>query len=444
MNKKAGPTLFLSLISFLFLLLPAGAEQQPELTGIQFTGSSATEEKAILTLNGSYIPNAFALKDETPRIILDFPNVRHGLKVKQVTNTNGALVKRIRVGMHTEKELKTRVVFDMATLEGVSFKQDFDDKTNTLTIVFSRSTPETAPQKKEKASQKPQQAQEKPPESQPAAPVGETAEKPATPETVVQPQAATGTTAGGEEKAVIGDLAADTEKNVQTAPEQSEATQPVGEPKPDKKDSQDGKAPGEQVSAESKPAPPSETKPAPVNEALVAADATSQKTPQEEESKKVKETPAKDAPAADVDGKEDGSQKAAPAESKNATKSEVAAAKAVNSGAMIGSITFDGKSPKGEMVLFKLNDFHPPTIHGVEEGTPRVICDFDKAQLAESVKNLIKTDGKFIKIIRVTKHKKPERVRVVIDLTPKLSYDLQQVFFKEDNLFVIIVNTMKK
>ena len=96
------------------------------------------------------------------------------------------------------------------------------------------------------------------------------------------------------------------------------------------------------------------------------------------------------------------------------------------------------------MVLFKLNDFHPPTIHGVEEGIPRVICDFNNSQLADSTKNLIKTDGKFVKIIRITKLKKPDRVRVVLDLEPNRSYDLQQVFFKEDNLFVIIVNAAKK
>ena len=32
---------------------------------------------------------------------------------------------------------------------------------------------------------------------------------------------------------------------------------------------------------------------------------------------------------------------------------------------------------------------------------------------------------------------------MVIDLEPNHSYDLQQVFFKDDNLFVIIVNTIK-
>jgi hypothetical protein len=95
-------------------------------------------------------------------------------------------------------------------------------------------------------------------------------------------------------------------------------------------------------------------------------------------------------------------------------------------------------------VLFKLNEVHPPTIHGVEEGIPRVICDFNNTQLVDSAKNTIKTNGKFIKVIRIAKHKNPDRVRVILDLEPNRSYDLQQVFFKEDNLFVIIVNAINK
>lgn len=96
------------------------------------------------------------------------------------------------------------------------------------------------------------------------------------------------------------------------------------------------------------------------------------------------------------------------------------------------------------MVLFKLNGFHPPAVHGVEEGIPRVICDFNNTKLVDGTKNLIKTDGKFVRAIRTSKTKKPQKVRVVIDLEPNRNYDLQQVFFKEDNLFVLIVNTVKK
>ena len=84
-----------------------------------------------------------------------------------------------------------------------------------------------------------------------------------------------------------------------------------------------------------------------------------------------------------------------------------------------------------------------PEVHGVEQGIPRVICDFKDTRLADSAQNLIKTDGQHVKVIRLSKTVKPEKVRVVLDLEPNRSYDLQQVFFKEDNLFVIIVNTVQ-
>jgi hypothetical protein len=72
-----------------------------------------------------------------------------------------------------------------------------------------------------------------------------------------------------------------------------------------------------------------------------------------------------------------------------------------------------------------------------------VICDFKDTRLADAAQNLIKTDGQHVKIIRISKTVQPEKVRVVLDLEPNRSYDLQQVFFKEDNLFVIIVNTVQ-
>jgi hypothetical protein len=108
-------------------------------------------------------------------------------------------------------------------------------------------------------------------------------------------------------------------------------------------------------------------------------------------------------------------------------------------------VKFDGASSKGETVMFKLNGFHPPAVHGVEEGSiPRVICDFNNAKLLQAIKGPIKANGQFVKTIRVSTIKKPEKIRVMIDLEPNRNYDLQQVFFKDDNLFVLFVDAVKK
>jgi hypothetical protein len=105
-------------------------------------------------------------------------------------------------------------------------------------------------------------------------------------------------------------------------------------------------------------------------------------------------------------------------------------------------ISFDDSSSKGEMVLFHLNDFYPPTVSASEKNAPQVLCDFSATNLGPDVQENILAKGKYIERIRTAKHHDPEKVRVVLDLSPDRDYDLQQVFFKNDNLFVLIVNEL--
>jgi len=113
-----------------------------------------------------------------------------------------------------------------------------------------------------------------------------------------------------------------------------------------------------------------------------------------------------------------------------------------NGPSLLSSVKFDGSSNRGEMIKFKLKDFNPPIVFGIEEGLPRVVCDFKNTKVDESVKKTIPVGGQYVKNIRIGQHKNPNKIRVVIDLEPNNNYDLQQVFFKEDKLFVIIVNIM--
>ena len=105
-------------------------------------------------------------------------------------------------------------------------------------------------------------------------------------------------------------------------------------------------------------------------------------------------------------------------------------------------ISFDDSSNRGEMVLFHLNDFYPPTVSALEKGRPRVQCDFMEMGLGDAVQENIFANGKYVERIRTTKHKTPDKVQVILDLAPDRDYDLQQVFFKNDNLFVLIVNEL--
>ncbi len=107
-------------------------------------------------------------------------------------------------------------------------------------------------------------------------------------------------------------------------------------------------------------------------------------------------------------------------------------------------VSFESTANDSEMVLFKLNDFYPPIVFGIEKGNPRVVCDFLDTLLAVDIPPVIETDGFFVRKIRTARHPSPEKVRVVLDLVPNKNYDLQQVFFKEDNLFVIIISEFEK
>jgi hypothetical protein len=106
------------------------------------------------------------------------------------------------------------------------------------------------------------------------------------------------------------------------------------------------------------------------------------------------------------------------------------------------NVSFDDSSSKGEMVTFHVTGFQPPTISAVEKNNPRVICDFIGMELGKAVEENIFPKGKYVERITLTKHSKPDKVRATLNLTPNRDYDLQQIFFKKDNLFVLIVNEL--
>lgn len=119
------------------------------------------------------------------------------------------------------------------------------------------------------------------------------------------------------------------------------------------------------------------------------------------------------------------------------------AEKAVASkGPRLLDVSFDDSSNRGEMVLFHLADFSPPIVSALEKDNPRVLCDFMATAMDKGVEENIYANGKYVERIRTSRHKKPDKVRVELELTPDRDYDLQQVFFKNDNLFVLIINEL--
>ena len=105
-------------------------------------------------------------------------------------------------------------------------------------------------------------------------------------------------------------------------------------------------------------------------------------------------------------------------------------------------VSYDDSSNRGEMVLFHLTDFYPPKVAAIEKETPRVLCDFTDMVLGDDLEKDIAAGGRFVSRIRLEEDTVQQKIQVIIDLAPDHDYDLQQVFFKNDNLFVLIINEL--
>jgi hypothetical protein len=93
-----------------------------------------------------------------------------------------------------------------------------------------------------------------------------------------------------------------------------------------------------------------------------------------------------------------------------------------------------------EKVFFLVNGFYPPKRIALEGDRPRIACDFYGARLGKGIGRCIKVNGRLIQQIRTAVHQgKNPKVRVVLDLMPGKNYEVEQVFYKKDNLYVITV-----
>lgn len=288
-----------------------------------FHGNDGKTESVVFHLDGPWLPKAFALKGEKPRVVFDFMETSLARSVPTTIDAQGTMIRQIRMGRYTNK---TRVVIDLNVGGEYNFDQQFDETKNILTIqLFSNDFPE----KEEKRVEK---------------------------------------------KEIAGAVVKETES---IAP--------------------------------------------PENEGIV------------------KETAAVVIPAVEL-----------PEEAVTAPVEAVRATEAFQPpkdehvplpDSLLSDVSFENTANKGEMVLFKLNGFYPPTVKGEEEGTPLVICEFAGARLGENVVKDQVIPGEYVKRVDVQHIEESDLIRVTLELVPNKNYDLQQVFFKEDNLFVVIVNS---
>lgn len=398
----------------------AAGEENASLESITFHRDAVKGETVSFKMNGKHLPTIAMIKGENPRIVLDYSDTRCSSAANRSFTTNGKLAKKVRVGIHNDANQKTRVVVDLAPRGDYQYSQSFNAEDNTLnlTIVSTRpvaeqekkdaepvrsGTPASAgPQANEKPSAK-AKACKKPAPGKAEQKKQETATAPLTADqqqTSARPEA--------QEKENLAEAA-------QPPVERQTAATPPPNPAP--QGQAEAAVPVRQTPAAA-PLPAADSSPAPARSSEPAAAAI----------------PPPPAPA-------DIKAKAANEEEKTSAGYAEKKAAAKKQPPTLTAVKFDKNFNKGEIVIFKLNGFFPPKVTGSEKGEPKVFCDFTGISLSSDVKELIRCNGRFVTSIHVTEQKKSKTVRAVLTLTPNKNYDLQQVFYKEDNLFVLIVNS---
>ena len=369
MNRSLLVLIIFSLqFHFVSAAVVFGEEKPSEgavLESISYEKGDNDYEKIIFKLNGTHIPKIFKIKGEKPRLVFDFIDTRYSDLINNIINTEGGLIKGVRVGIHDDPP-KTRVVVDIKPEGKFEFEQDFLIQENVLSITFH-------------------------------------------PEDKTQTKASTQIDAGKTPKPDIP-APSDTEKSEGKG---NEKNQPVTLKNTDNKNV----VQSTQQSIEM---------PGTSGKEYVKPTLTDNKVDQKKGDAVFKKTADQGNAAV------------------NPILEQMTEEKPLPVDPVLEDVTFEKTANDSEMVLFKLNDFYPPIVFGIEKGNPRVVCDFLDTDLAENVRSVLQTKGMYVSRVRTALHANPHKVRVVLDLVPNRNYDLQQVFFKEDDLFVIIINEFEE
>jgi hypothetical protein len=103
-------------------------------------------------------------------------------------------------------------------------------------------------------------------------------------------------------------------------------------------------------------------------------------------------------------------------------------------------IESDIKSPTAEMITIVLTGLFPPKAQVIEGKTPKIICDFPGVLMEKTIKRMIAINGRYILQIRTGIHPPPEpKSRVVIDLAPNRDYEVEQLFYEQNNRYSMII-----
>ena len=438
--------LLCTLASFLFIsaALAVGitaASNELVLEEIEFIVEDDKPEQVVFKLNGAHTPKSFRLDGDNPRLVFDFYGVNYPSEIYRIDDIGGGIIATIRVGRHYDPP-KIRVVVDIQKDSPYLHEQTFNVSNNSLVVTFTpdvaqisklpEPTPEPPRIEADSTKLVLSSSQQKP-EAEPSVPdEEETAQAQDTTVEIAE------TPPEKNQEPTKPSLEEETESPVATAPpappESTPAAQPsepigteqptqVAKPEPSVEPQRDQPT---QVAKPEPPVEPQRDQPAQVAKPEPPVE------PQRDQPTQV----AKPEPS--VEPQSDQPTQVArpepPVEPQSTEPADIVP--------VLLDVSFEKSINESETVLFRLNHFYPPLVFGIEKGEPRVVCDFFDAEIDDNVPREIEAGGQFVNRIMVTNESDPDKVRVELVLMPNRNYDLQQLFFKEDNLFVVIVKEL--
>jgi len=375
---------FRCVVPILFLLTPlfvwAVEEPAPAAVEAILFESDADAEYVRIRLSNVVQPVIFQLPGKNPRVVCDLPAVSYPQTMKKLLPAGGDLIRRIRIGVHHKPEPKTRIVIDLLPKGEYSVVHEYDDADAVLAIRIALKTT------KMKSGLVP-----------------------------------TDTSASEEEFKTLDSGGAPVEPPASTEKGGVDSVEPVVETPPQPEEAP-ATAPPETTESEAEAAPVEKAPPEP-------------KVPAATASPKTMENEVDDEPAVllqqestlKLGGEGQGGD--------DVREDELP---------VLLDITYETSTNGKEMALFRLSGFYPPVVFSTEGDDLLVVCDFLDAMLGYGIDPVLQTDGKYIQKVRVEKFSDPAKVRVVLDLSEGFNYDVKQVFFKEDNLFVVVISSLGK
>ena len=106
---------------------------------------------------------------------------------------------------------------------------------------------------------------------------------------------------------------------------------------------------------------------------------------------------------------------------------------------IVKSIKFKVENNGAEKIFIGLNHFSIPKVLALEGVQPRIVIDFKNISSWKGHSRM-PVNGQFIKQIRTSLNRETQILRIVLDLTnPSANYDVDPIFYKEENIYCLEV-----